>query len=280
MSKEFQTKKVPTAVIPDDKLSKVYLSPNIIEAVTVDKRSCNIRKFKRVGKNACVNMSTGEYIEFSKNENLQSKQAHFKKAANDLRRIINLNFIGDCSEKFITLTYCNRMEDYNNASEDFKKFWSLFKYRYPNCEYIRILEPQESGSWHIHVLIKDKTKKNFYVKHEVLSSLWGHGKVWIKNLPFSENFGAYFCAQFNSTDNSNEESKAIQKGKRIDYYPSNFKFYTCSKGIEKPKPIVMSHGELKRLVNYQEPCYAYTNTIADNDVVVNSITFEQYLNAV
>lgn len=106
MSKEFQTKKVPTAVISDDKLSKVYLSPNIIEAVTVDKRSFNIKNFKRVGKNACVNMSTGEYIEFSKNENLQSKQAHFKKAANDLRRIINLNFVGDCSEKFITLTYC------------------------------------------------------------------------------------------------------------------------------------------------------------------------------
>ena len=257
MSEQIKTQKVPTASIPSDKLSKVYVGKSIVEAITVAKPCSNIQHYKRIGGNACVNLSTGEHITFSAERHHAAKQSQF-------------------TEKFITLTYKEHMTDYKTANEDFRRFWRLFKYRYPYCEYIRILEPQQSGSWHIHILAKDITKKQLYVEYALLNSLWEHGRVWIKNLPFAKNFGAYFCVQFNSTENTQTESKATKKGKRIGYYPSNFKFYTCSKGIIKPQPIIMSHGDLQKFVDYKKPIYSYTNSIINNGVNLNSITYEQF----
>lgn len=264
-------------IISDYKLSKVYVSNHIVEVITVKKQSNSIQQYKKIGKNGCVNLITGEYIEYSNDKSTRSIQNHFTKASHLLRRIINYNFVGDSSEKFITLTYSELMTDYTKANDDFIKFWSKFKYRYPNCEYIKVTEPQQSGSWHLHVLVKDMKNKNLFVKHEELSQLWGNGLVWIESLPFADNFGAYFSVRFSTLEPSDNESKSMKKGSRIKFYPRNFKFYTCSRGIKKPSAVTMTHGEAKKLVNYRSPCYSYTNSIVNADnVEINSITYEQF----
>ncbi len=263
--------------IPDDKLSKVYVSNHIVEVITMKKQSNSLKNYKKVGKSGCVNLTTGEYIEYSKEKRTKNTQNHFTKASNFLRRIINYNFVGDSSEKFITLTYSEIMTDYTKANDDFTKFWNKLKYRYPDCEYIKVIEPQQSGSWHLHVLLKDMKSKNLFIKHEELSQLWGNGFVWIEALPFADNFGAYFSVRFSTIEPSDNESKSIKKGSRIKFYPPNFKFYTCSRGIKKPSAITMTHGEAKKLVNYRAPCYSYTNAILNaNDIEINSITYEQF----
>ena len=277
MSEKIKIRKEQAHYIPNDKLTKVYIGNHIVEAITIQNASNTIHNYKKISKDGCINQSTGEYITFSKNKDKKHSQNHFKNSVKVLRRIINLNFTGNNSEKFITLTYDREMTDYKKANKDFNKFWSLFKYRYPNCEYIRILEPQENGNWHLHILIKDTQTRNLYISQENIKSIWGKGGVWVENLPFADNFGAYFSVQFSTIKKDDETSKAFQKGSRIKFYPPNFKFYTCSKGIKKPEAIIMSHGDVKKIVHNHSPCYAYSNVITTNDdVTVNTITYEQY----
>ena len=270
--------KTDFASIPDDKLSKVYITNNIIEAVTIEKPPNSIKRFKRVGRNSCVNLETGEYIEFSNNKNLMSVQNHFRRSAKDLRRIINFNFTGKRNEKFLTLTYRTHMTDYQQVNADFKRFWSKFIYHYSNWEYIRIIEPQESGCWHLHLLIKNSSNDTYFLNYDDLQRLWEHGFLWIENLPFVDNFGAYFSARFTTDEICEHQKSSYKKGKRINFYPSNFKFYTCSKGIKRPKAIFITRRNLKRIVGNSKPVIAYTNLIvSDSNKELNSVSYEQYI---
>ena len=276
MSKNFNVERIGIIPISGQTLTRVYKSNHIVEAVTVAKTNSGIHNYKKVGKNCCLNLVTNELIMYSKEKSKVKTQNHFKKSANILRRIINLNFTGEKSEKFLTLTYGYPMTDYKTALGDFKKFWSLFKYRFPDCEYIRVAEPQENGTWHLHILIKDMKANNLFVGIDMLRKIWGKGWVWIEDLPFADNFGAYFSVRFSTIENS-EKTEIIQKGSRIKFYPPDFKFYTCSKGIKKPKAIQMSHDELMEMVDNAPPCYGYTNVISDSEGrPLNNITYEQF----
>ncbi len=276
MNENVKVEKVEALSIPNYKESKVYISNHVVEVVTVQKPSIAIKRFKRISKDACINEETGEYIPFNSKRRSSKTQRHFKRAANDLRRIINLNFFGDHSEKFITLTYRYKMKDYVKAAEDFRNFWYLFKYRYPNCEYIRILEPQGNGNWHLHILVKDTTSKELYIEVDMLKKLWSKGNVWIEDLPFADNFGAYFSVNFDDSDDEQGKKSTI-KGKRVECYPANFKLYTCSKGIRKPQAISMPYGDIKEIVKGNQPCFSYTkNIVGEDDRLLNSITYEQF----
>ncbi len=96
---------------------------------------------------------------------------------------------------------------------DFKRFWSRFRYSYPSCEYIRIIEPQGNGSYHLHVLMKRMDKQDLFVPMKKLKQMWEYGGAWIENLPFVENFGAYLCPKFlkESTTPADTVSKAYEK---------------------------------------------------------------------
>lgn len=71
----------------------------------------------------------------------------------------------------------------------------------PSCEYIRILEPQQSGRWHIHLLVKSVIAP-LYIQFKHLRKLWGYGRVRVERLPFATNYGAYFCARFDNKEDS------------------------------------------------------------------------------
>lgn len=233
-------------------------------------------------------MNTGEFIPVKEQQvSYESIRKKIIKSSNQLRRIINQNFTGNYTEKFITLTYSCHMDDYQQVNIDYKKFWSRFKYAYPNCEYVKVIEPQSNGSFHIHVLVKRTNGEKLFVPYEHLKEIWGLGGVWIKNLPFADNFGAYFCAKFKDNKHSdqideNYMGNAYEKGKRIIFYPTNFRFYSCSKGIQKPVPIIIQYSELKELVGERLPIYSYIKTIQGKDdegnpIDVNAIKYEQYI---
>ena len=275
MEKNVTRKRTDLKEIGGDEVSKVYIGINVIEAITTEKMNTNIKNYKKVSGNSCVNLATGECIEFSKERKPEQKQTHIIRAANELRRIINNNFKGDDSEVFLTLTYRKPMKDYSQANKDFLAFWNKFKYYYKTCDYIRVIEPQGNGSWHFHVLIKSFKTPYLFIDKAVVSKLWTHGSFKIKRLPFVDNFGAYFCASFKD-NNENASEKALLKGKRLNYYPENFKLYTCSYGIQKPLKTYMTHQEFEDMVEFSEKCYSCTTAIEIDGVEVNTITYEQY----
>lgn len=159
--------------IADSHLSKVYICGNVVEVITVKNKPQLLSRYKKVNKDSYVDTETGELLEYNPSRPRNKNIKGLVKTMNNLRRVINLNFIGDDSERHVCLTYGTEMHDYNQASIDFSKFWGKLKYHHPDLEYIRILEPQHSGRWHIHLLVKHSTGEVLYLDFDHLRQLWG-----------------------------------------------------------------------------------------------------------
>ena len=199
--------------------------------------------------------STGEIREYKKSK---TRDEHYKSLARtfrNLRELINNNFYGFANEKFITLTYQGLQRDEKKLYNDFKIWVKAIRRRYGKLDYINVVEPQATGSWHCHVLIRfhELHKENNYIDYNEFRSYWKHGSfVNVRSLEDVNNVGLYLSAYLTDIevdDNSlqdlesdeeivnkeiNGKSKSIIKGGRLKYYPSGMNLYRCSRGIKKP----------------------------------------------
>jgi hypothetical protein len=187
--------------------------------------------------------------------------ANIRRAMKELRRIVVANFGQNlANEAHLTLTYSGSMTDMAKLYNDFRKWFQELRryYKHHNLEYVVVCEPHGHGGWHMHVLIKSD-KPLWYdqggdVSFEITRKLWrrtngtGAGAVRHEKLPADVvDYGMYFAAYFTTSIPVDVElsgdraaikaaSKAAEKGSRLQYYPANFKFYRCSRGIIRPKP--------------------------------------------
>lgn len=272
------------AKTPDmNAMSKVFITGHVIEVETIDKPPKNINRYRKISKEQYIDTLTGELLEYKSQK--RSNSSSMKSTFDKLRRIINANFTGIPSELHIILTYGKFMNDTRLMYLDFKRFWQRFSYRYPNCQYIAVTEPQRTGSWHYHVLVKSLDKEYFFIRQSELTELWGHGFTYIKNLAGYDNIGLYFVVRLQDIDvneilNDENLPKTIKKGARLAYYPPNMKIYRCSSGIIRPQPIIIPYNSVSELVNGHEPCYKSTLHImkVENEThrELNAITYEHY----
>lgn len=169
----------------------------------------------------------------------------------DLRRLIGANFVSNSINRkdqlWITLTY---KEDVNAANKnssdivykDFKSFIRKLRRRYnPTIEYISVLEPQASGRWHLHVLLKTLDHSQLYIPNSSVEKLWGKGFTSTKRLKNSDNVSAYVMAyvsnieiDLKSSNESNPHSKKVIKGGRLSFYPKGVRIYRRSKKLINP----------------------------------------------
>ena len=250
------------------------------------KNPSTISQYRRLGKSSCVNLDTGEVISFKRSEKRSDNKYEMYKTFATLRRVINLNFQGGHSELFLTLTYRTKMTEPEQLYQDFRVFWKRLRRKYPSVEYVAIVEPQHTGSYHLHVLIRRSDYALLYIPMEQLARLWDFGAAHVQRLKTVDNLGAYFSAHLANVDLSNDNSdkpqqKSIVKGARLNYYPARFKLYRCSRNIMRPKPQTMSYWEAKSMVSNLEKVYSNTKTIGKilddgTEYEINSITYEQF----
>ena len=226
---------IPEA-IPENPVSTVYNTENVVEVVTA-RNVCNkINRFRKLDKHHYVDTETGEVKQYELSEKKADKPENFRKSLMQMRRIVNANFSGKSDEFHIVLTYGTVMTDTKKLYSDFKHFIEHLRREYI-IEYICIPEPHRDGRWHIHVLVKsDKA-----IPEHTLHDLWKHGLSYIGSLPESDNIGAYFSSYMTNlnlcediTDGKLKGAKMIAKGERIKYYPIGMRLYRCSRGITKP----------------------------------------------
>lgn len=88
------------------------------------------------------------------------------------------------------------MRDPKQLYKDFKLFFMRFRYYFENSsiDYLSIIEPQERGAWHIHLLARFNDIDKVYISNTDLSKLWRQGFVTIKSLKDVDNIGAYLSA--------------------------------------------------------------------------------------
>lgn len=207
------------------------------------------------------------------------------------------------------------MNDVKKASRDFDNFIKRFRLKYPDLEYIAVLEPQENGAWHWHLLAKFTRwteKEQIRIENNaVLEPLWGHGFTNIKAINNVDNIGAYLSAYlanieineqnkddvFDSIYKNGQEivieekevkgndgrkiKKKFVKGGRMYLYPSGTNLYRYSRGIKKPEPQKMTYYEVKQIIGKKEPDFSRTVLIEGSNEggekrVYNTVTYEHY----
>ncbi len=246
--------------IEDEEVVKLIKQGAIYADVVYQQRKPKVM-IKKLNKSEYMHVETGEIKEFNLSDgktNIRSLQMTFKR----LVELIRCNFTkNDSRQLFITLTYKKNMCDEKQLYIDFKYFYDKLKYKYKDkhkFEYITVAEPQQRGAWHLHIMLK--SDKTLFIEDKEIRKMWGHGITQTERLK-GDDVGRYYVSYFTNlkiedmgklTPEQKKQKKYI-KGSRLKYYPKNFKFYRCSRGLKKPEITFKSWGDVKKI--YGEPTW-------------------------
>lgn len=114
-----------------------------------------------------------------------------------IRRLACTNF-NNKYDKFLTLTFAENMTDIEECNYLFKKFIKRLKWNYKlqNLKYLAVIEFQERGAVHYHVLLNIP-----YIPHKELQELWGNGFVFVNAIKHVDNLGAYILKYMTKDNN-------------------------------------------------------------------------------
>lgn len=175
----------------------------------------------------------------------------------EIRRLIWAN-MGKYS-KFLTLTYAENMQDLQTFYHDWKMFVQRMKRKGFTLQYLYVLEYQERGAIHAHVIIFNDE----YIPIEAIESAWGNGFVKINAIKEIRNLGAYVC-------------KYLTKETLSEY---NSKSYHASKGLIRPverKITLHDTDDIKReLLSKAKVVYESDYYITIDDIVTNTVNYSQ-----
>lgn len=255
---------------------------------------------QKIDKDHMINISTGEVVDIehatsrADPKNRESLRQTFKR----LKRLIGANFSGGRSELWLTLTY--RWDDYNHSGvkvpmtdnrrlfHDFRLFMKrLRKLTGKYLSYIAVVEPQASGAFHLHVLLKTLDGSCLYVSNKDMSNCWRQGFVNVRRLKNSDNVGAYLMAYLTDLDinnpdgqiNNSKRKKSIIKGGRLGLYGLHQQIYRRSRrGIKNPQKLTGNCGQIKQHFKVKKtlPSYYKSFDIEHSSGDVFTIETEYY----
>lgn len=283
----------PKVFIPGHDLVRVTKMNHIVEVQHMEKMSTG-SSIRKLDKYRYVDIRDGEIKEFEKFSDKRSDNFNsLRKTFKTLRYLINNNFSGSGNELHITLTYKENMTDTKVLYEDFKNFMKRFRYSfksYGSIDYLTVIEPQERGAWHHHLLLRfNDVQDKIFLDGNMVSEIWGHGFIKIKTLSGVDNIGAYlsaYLADVEVTDDHAATGKEVTKvvdgvekkfikGGRLHRYPNGMNLYRTSRGIKKPDRVDMAYSDIKKVVGSAKPHYTKSIQIETEDFN-NVITYEQY----
>lgn len=203
-----------------------------------------------------VNLKTGEicYMNTSGSKRT-SNLASVKRTMRKLRRIITANFSGGQNELWVTLTYSHNVNalhagDTKVVYNDFKIYMQKIRKIFGHLEYIAVLEPQSTGRWHLHVLLKKMDGSKLYIHNALMCKLWSHGFTKTQRLSSKNNIASYVMAYVsNLRVNSNSNKTVDIKGARLYLYPKGVRIYRRSKNIVDPIVMKMTKKKLGEQYN-------------------------------
>lgn len=159
----------------------------------------------------------------ARKEEYKSRAAHV--AREMIKRLVLENF--DENSFFLTLTYKENIQDRDYSNSEFKKFVQRIKRQYPDFEYIAVIEYQERGAIHYHMIcnhlkLEWKNDKELKKLENAFSERYWNSNGWvdIQRLYNVDNVGAYLIKYL---------AKDRQKG-----YEFSKRNYLCSRGLKKP----------------------------------------------
>lgn len=288
--------KVEEVQISKNALVTVTEMNHILEIQHMEKKNktCHIQK---LDSDRYVDKRTGEIKEFERSENRSQNMNSLRQTFKKMRYLINNNFFGARNELFLTLTYKGELQtrDHLKVGKDYDNFLKRLKRKYGSVDAIRILEPHESGCWHMHVLMRFNDVDAIYIPNETLREIWGNGWVTVQGLNNVDNIGAYVSAYVTDIEVPEERAKNLEghtdlvekevdgqkkkflKGARLAFYQSGVNLYTKTKGIVYPERKEMTYEQAIKKVGAATPHFKKSIAINDEEKdFSNTITYEQY----
>ena len=267
-------RKIDGFEIPSYSVVKLVSCGDIMKVVFVGIKSDNLSNYRKIKGGKMVDLRTGEIIECRESDSREDNIISLRKTISKLRDLINCNFFGAENELFITLTYRENMTDVKRLYKDFVLFYKKLKYRFKDIEfcYIYVIEPQERGAWHVHLLLKALNKDYLFIDNDsVVSKLWGHGFTKTKRLKGVDNVGAYLSSYL--TDVFSEKGK--KKGARLCLYPAGVNIYRCSRNCRRPVEEKVLYKDLNVLGSFKTYEVSY-GVYDENESCCNIIKKEFY----
>ncbi|HEK9954492.1 TPA: replicative protein [Streptococcus equi subsp. zooepidemicus] len=259
------------------KVVKSYVYGDTVELTTANGQQ--IQKIKIISGHRYVNLETGEIFDMNTRtttrfDNLKSVKQTMKK----LRRLVAHNFTGGINQLWVTLTYSEFVTDTEVVYKDFKLFIRRIRKKFGHVEYIAVIEPQASGRWHLHVLIKNDSV--LLIPNDVLAGLWRKGFTKTKRLRTADKVGNYLIAYLSNLQisDNNSDGKAVAKGARLYLYPKGVRIYRTSRGIEKPIEFVATKGEIMDMFDINSPPNFSKTTTHETPYGIKEYTTEFYDN--
>ncbi|MCI5871653.1 rolling circle replication-associated protein [Streptococcus orisratti] len=235
-----------------NKLVKSYIYGDTVEITTANGQQ--EQTIKVIEGKRYVNLETGEIHDMdtsnsTRSDNLKSTKQTMKR----LRRLVAHNFTGGNNQLWITLTYREHITKPDIVYKDFKAFMRRLRTAFGNIDYIAVIEPQASGRWHLHVLLKNDS--DLTIPNNVLAKMWGKGFTKTKRLRQADKIGNYLIAYLSNLALGDEQSdkKAIVKGARLYMYPKGIRIYRTSRGIKNPLEVTSTKGEIMKNFNINSP---------------------------
>jgi hypothetical protein len=276
---------------------KVTKMNHIVEVQHMEKINRSVH-IKKLDKDTYLDIATGEIREFNHSDNRQQNYNSLRQTFKKLRYLINNNFQGKPNELHVTLTYKENMTDPKRLYDDFKRFMTRLKRKYKgssSIDYVSVVEPQERGAWHCHVLLRFNDLDKVFLSNKVVRDLWEQGRiVSTKSLNEVDNIGAYLSAYLSDVELNDstlltalEENREVVtkvvdgkekrfiKGGRLHMYPSGMNLYRKSKGIVEPERVEVRFEDVKKIVGAATPHYQKSYHV-QNGEFENTITFLQY----
>ena len=149
----------------------------------------------------------------TKAENRKKTQYRAKK---QVYRLINTNAYA--LKKFVTLTFEENLTDIKKANRCFKTFIQRLNYYLktnykPKLKYIAVIEFQQRGAIHYHLLCNAP-----YIENSVLNKIRGNGFVKINKIDNVDNVGAYVTKYMNKdlSDERLQGQKCYLVSKNLD----------------------------------------------------------------
>jgi len=126
-----------------------------------------------------------------------------------IRQLVNSNATMD---KFLTLTFAENVTDIKEANYQFKLFrQKLVRYLGRDFKYLGVIEFQKRGAVHYHLILDIP-----FIKWDVLSALWGYGRIKIELIRKSNRAGLYMAKTTNYLTKSGEDTRLY--GKKVFFY--------------------------------------------------------------
>lgn len=245
--------------------AKVIMSGHIVELYEYEKaiktgKDCEMDKpaGRRGKRKEGLEWIDEEARQLRDKDKEKNRDDVLRRARQRVRRLVSSNLgAWDEKTKFITLTFRENMQDVKAANYEFKKFRQRLEYHLKvKLEYIAVIEFQQRGAVHYHVLFFNLP----YIAHVDLERIWRNGFVKINSVEDPDRVIRYVTKYMTK---SNDDERL--RGKKC---------YFTSRGLAKPVEEIIEKEDLDALRVALSPNKTFEKEFPSE--YVGMVSYQQY----